>query len=124
MVADGTVEVTVDAHGHVVKTVIDESYLEDHDFEKLGDYVTEAAQVAVQDAGQRMAALLAPINKRHSSFPSFSDIVDGVPELSDLMPPGWDGIDGGRQDGEGLPDSSAGGGYDDSDEGGLPPLGR
>ena len=124
VVADGTVAVTVDAHGHVVKTVIDESYLDEHDFEDLGDYVTEAAQAAMHDAGQRVAQMLAPINKRHSSFPSFSEIVDGVPDLKDLMPSGWDEFGDDYQVGEGLPDSSAGVGYDDGDDASLPPLGK
>jgi DNA-binding protein YbaB len=86
--ADGTVEVTVNAHGQVVKTVIDKSYLDDHDLEDLGRYVTEAAQAAAGEAGRRVAGLLAPINERHKQLPSLSDIVDGLPDLSDVMPPG------------------------------------
>jgi DNA-binding protein YbaB len=122
--ADGTVEVTVDARGHLVKTVIDKSYLDDHDFEDLGNHITEAARAAVQDAGQRVAEMLAPIGERQRLFPSFSDIVDGVPELKDLMPPGFEGFGADQQPHDGLPDSSADGVYDDGDETGVPTVRR
>lgn len=88
--ADDTVEVTVNAQGQLVKAVIDKSYLDDHDFEELGDHITEAAQAAAADAGRQLADMVAPINERHSKFPSFSDIVDGLPDPSDLIPPGLD----------------------------------
>lgn len=88
--ADGTVEVTVNARGQLVETTIDKSFLDDHDFEDLGHYITEAAGAAAKDAAQRVAELMAPINERHKKFPSFSDIVDGMPDPADLMPPGLD----------------------------------
>lgn len=88
--AEGTVEVTVNARGQVTKTVIDKSYLDDHEFEELGDHITEAARAAASEAGRRVAELLAPINERHKTFPSFSDIVEGLPDPRDLMPPGLD----------------------------------
>jgi len=88
--ADGLVEVTVDAQGHVVETVIDETYLDDYEFEELADHVTEAAQAAAREAGRRVAAMLVPINERRKAFPSLSEIVDGAPDLRDLIPPGLD----------------------------------
>jgi DNA-binding YbaB/EbfC family protein len=111
--ADGTVEVTVNARGQLVKTTIDKSFLDDHDFEELGDYVTEAAQAAAKDAAHRIAAMLAPINERHKKFPSFSEVVDGMPDPGDLIPPGLDAFFSapGRRDGS--PVSPAGGRYDD-----------
>jgi hypothetical protein len=66
--ADGAVEVTVNARGQVVKTVVDKSYLDDHDFEDLGDHITEAAQAAARDAAGRVAKMLAPINERHKKI--------------------------------------------------------
>src|SRR5262249_5719341 len=112
--ADGTVEVTVNAQGQVVKTVIDESFLDDHDFDDLGDYVTEAAQTAAKDAGRRVAEMLAPINERHGELPSFFDVVAGLPDARDLMPPGFDAFGPAASFGHG---SSAGGLYDDGDDG-------
>lgn len=111
--ADGTVKVTVNAHGQVVKTVIDKSYLDDHDFEELGGHVTEAAQAAAGEAGRRMAELLAPINERHNKLPSLSDIVDSLPDLSDVMAPGLEMFGPGprRQQGSVSADAR----YDDGD---------
>lgn len=88
--ADGLVEVTVNAHGHVVETVIDESYLDEFEFEELADHVTEAAQAAAREAGRRVSAMLVPINERRKAFPSLSEIVEGAPDLRDLVPPGLD----------------------------------
>ena len=123
--AEGSVEVTVNAQGQVVKTVIDKSYLDDHDFEDLGGHITEAAQAAAGEAGRRVAAIMAPINARHKNLPSVADIVDGLPELSDLMPPELDmfGLGPRRQEDSSV--SSAGARYDDGDgEAELPTVRR
>jgi DNA-binding protein YbaB len=85
--ADGMVEVTVNAAGHVVKTVIDESYLDEHEFDELSDHITEAAQTAARDAGRRVTEMFDPINERRKRFPSLSEFVDGAPDLRDLVPP-------------------------------------
>ena len=85
-VADGKVEVTVNAAGHVVKTVIDESYLDDYEFEKLADHLTEAAQAAAREVTGRVAEMMAPINERRQSLPGLSEIVEGAPDLRDLTP--------------------------------------
>lgn len=84
--ADGMVEVTVNVAGHVLKTVIDESYLEEHEFDELSDHITEAAQAAARDAARLAAEMMGPINERRKRFPSLSDIVDGAPDLRDLAP--------------------------------------
>jgi DNA-binding protein YbaB len=111
--ADGAVEATVNARGQLVKTVIDKSFLDDHDFEDLGDYVTEAAAAAAKDAAQRVAEMLAPINERHGKFPSLSEIVEGMPDPRDLMPPGLDTVTSAPDRREGSSDFAAGGRYDD-----------
>jgi DNA-binding protein YbaB len=85
-VADGMVEVTVNAAGHVVKTVIDESYLDEHEFDELSDHITEAARAAAQDVARRLTDMMVPISERRQRFPSLSDIVEGAPDLRDLMP--------------------------------------
>lgn len=43
--ADGTVVVTVNAHGVVSKSGVDESYFDGYDLAGLEDYVTAAAQI-------------------------------------------------------------------------------
>lgn len=82
--ADGLVEVTVDARGHVIETVIDETYLDEYELEELGGHVTEAAQSAAQLVAQRASALMVPIDERRRMLPSLSDIADGAPDLRDL----------------------------------------
>ena len=114
--ADGTVEVTVNARGQLVKAAIDKSFLDDHDFEDLGEYITEAAQAAAKDAAQRVAEMMAPIKARHKNFPSFSDIVDGMPDPADLMPPGLDDFAAAPRRETDPPASTASGSYDNGAE--------
>jgi DNA-binding protein YbaB len=121
--ADGTVEVTVNARGQLVETVIDEGFLDDHDFEELGEYVTKAAAAAAQEAAHRVAEMLAPINERHSKFPSFSDIIDGMPDPGDLMPPGLDDFNPAQRRAD-LSAPSAGGYDDGADETDFPTVRR
>jgi DNA-binding protein YbaB len=85
-VADGTVEVTVNAQGIVTRTVIDETYQDEFDFADLGDYITAAAQAAAREVGKRSAELLAPMTERRKQFPGLSDIVEGAPDFRDWMP--------------------------------------
>ena len=58
------VVVTVNAQRTVVATVVDECYLEDHEFAELGGYVTSAARAAARQVEERSGALLAPMNER------------------------------------------------------------
>ena len=113
--AEGSVEVTVNARGQVVNAVIDKAYLDDHDFEDLGGHITEAAQAAAGEAGRRVAEMLAPINERHKNLPSFSDIVEGLPELSDVLPPELDLFGAGPPRQGNSAASPAGARYDDDD---------
>jgi DNA-binding protein YbaB len=86
-VADGMVEVTVNANGHLVETDIDESYLDEHEFSELADHITEAAQAATRDAARQLTEMMVPISERRKRFPSLSEVVDGAPDLRDLVPP-------------------------------------
>jgi DNA-binding protein YbaB len=83
--ADGTVTVTVDARGVVSDTAVDESYLDEYELADLGDFVTVAAQEAAGEVGRRSAELLAPLAERRARFPSLSDVVDGAPDIRDLV---------------------------------------
>lgn len=84
--ADGMVEVTVNAGGQLLKTVIDESYLDEFEFDELADHITEAAQAAVRDATHRMSEMMVPISERRKRFPSLSEFAEGAPDLRDLVP--------------------------------------
>ncbi|WP_052238692.1 YbaB/EbfC family nucleoid-associated protein [Mycolicibacterium setense] len=83
--ADGTVTVTVDADGVVIHTAVSESYLDDHDLADLGAHITAAAKDAANDAGRMVAELLAPLAERRERFPSLSDVVEGAPDIRDLL---------------------------------------
>jgi DNA-binding protein YbaB len=84
--AEGMVAVTVNAHGQVVETVIDESYLDDFEFEELPDHITKAAQAAAQTAAQKVAELMVPITERRQGLPSLSQVIEGAADLRDLAP--------------------------------------
>jgi DNA-binding protein YbaB len=83
--ADGMVAVTVDARGVVSGTSVDESYLDEYELTDLGDFVTAAAREAAGDVGRQSAELLAPLADRRARFPSLSDIVEGAPDIRDLV---------------------------------------
>lgn len=83
--ADGTVEVTVNAQRTVVKTVVDESYLDDHEFTELGVHITSAAQAAVRQLDKRSQALLAPMNERRKAVSEISGNVIGLPGFREAL---------------------------------------
>lgn len=83
--ADGTVTVTVDCDGVVIHTAVSETYLDDHDLADLGRHITDAAQDAARDIKQQVAELLAPLAQRREQMPSLSDIVEGAPDIRDLL---------------------------------------
>lgn len=122
--ADGKVEATVDARGQLVKLVVDKSYLDNHDFENLGDHIAEAARAAAKGANRRVAEMLAPINERHKEFLLFSDVLKGVRHPKDLMPPELNAFAGSPEGPEGSPASPAGGRYDDGGDAAFPTVRR
>ena len=88
--ADGLVEVTVNAHGHLTKTVIDENYLGEFEFEEVAGHITEAAQAAIRTAATQIGEMMAPILERRKSLPGLSEIIDGAPDLRDFVPPAFE----------------------------------
>ncbi|MFV8048821.1 YbaB/EbfC family nucleoid-associated protein [Mycobacterium sp. 48b] len=85
--ADGTVAVTVDSDGVVIRTAVGKSYLDEHELADLGGHITVAAQEAARDVERKIAELLAPLARRREEMPSLSDIVDGAPDIRDLLSP-------------------------------------
>ncbi|MBA0047870.1 YbaB/EbfC family nucleoid-associated protein [Mycobacteroides sp. LB1] len=83
-VADGMVQVSVNARGVVVETKIDPEYLDEYDFEELGQDITYAAQLAAQDVNRRAAALMEPLLDRRAELPPLSEILHGAPDLHDF----------------------------------------
>lgn len=84
--ADGTVVVTVNAQGVVSDAAVGETCLDDYDLADLGEHITAAARAAARDVATQTAQLLAPLAERRAQFPSLADIVDGAPEIRDLLP--------------------------------------
>jgi DNA-binding protein YbaB len=79
--AGGMVEVTVNAQHVVITAVVDESYLDDHEFDDLGEVFTQAAQAASRDLHQKMAHLMAPIAHRRSQL---ADVAADWPDMGGL----------------------------------------
>jgi DNA-binding protein YbaB len=84
--AGGTVVVSVNAQGVVSETAVDESYFDEYDVAELGNCITAAAQAAARDVERQTAELLAPLVERRAQFPSLSDVVDGAPDIRNLVP--------------------------------------
>jgi len=83
--ADGSVEVTVDGQGVVIKTVIEESYLDDHDFAELADHITEAARAASNEVRSRWSGLLGPMNRRAVEIAGMTSRPGGAPSVQELL---------------------------------------
>ncbi|MDL9937739.1 YbaB/EbfC family nucleoid-associated protein [Gordonia sp. ABSL1-1] len=84
-VADRMVTVHVNAQGVVIKTEIDEDFLDDHDLDDLAGFITEAAQQAAADVARRGAELMKPVEEVAAGIPSLSEVVDGAPDLRDFI---------------------------------------
>jgi len=83
--ADGMVEVTLNAARAVVKTVIDESYLDEYELGELGEHVTRAAQTAARQLDQRSEALLAPMNERRKAVADIAGNVIDLPGFREAL---------------------------------------
>jgi len=83
--ADGMVEVTVNAQRTVVRTVVDDSYLDEYELAELGEHVTSAAQAAVRQLDKRSEALLTPMNERRKAVSEISGNVIGLPGFREAL---------------------------------------
>ncbi|MDF2824803.1 MAG: hypothetical protein K0R68_2211 [Mycobacterium sp.] len=83
--ADGMVEITLNAARVVVKTVIDESYLDEYELGELGDHVTKAAQAAASQLDQSSEALLAPMNERRKAVQDIAGNVIDLPGFREAL---------------------------------------
>ncbi|MDV3124017.1 YbaB/EbfC family nucleoid-associated protein [Mycobacterium sp. 21AC1] len=93
--ADGTVVVTVNVDGLLTETAVSESYLDEYDLADLGGHLTAAAQAAVCDVERQAAELLAPLAERRAQVPALSEIVQGAPDIRDLVSPAGESAHGG-----------------------------
>lgn len=84
-VADGAVEVTIDAERRLSAVVIDESYLEEFEFTELGGHIVDASRTAFADLEARSAALLEPLTRRHEAINALPNPLTDVPDFQDLF---------------------------------------
>ncbi|WP_158168102.1 YbaB/EbfC family nucleoid-associated protein [Mycolicibacterium smegmatis] len=83
--AEGSVEVTVNAQQMVIKTEIDESYLDDHEITELGDLITEAAQAAAREMQRKLSELIGPMNQRRQEVRALTGKAVGLPGFHDVL---------------------------------------
>ncbi|WP_458686103.1 YbaB/EbfC family nucleoid-associated protein [Nocardia tengchongensis] len=79
------VTVVVNADGTVIETRIDPE-LEDLPLYELGKAITEAAQAAATELGRKSAELMNPIQERRGRMPKMSDLIEGMPDLTERIP--------------------------------------
>ncbi|MGF6885776.1 DNA-binding protein YbaB [Nocardia sp. GAS34] len=84
-VGDKRVEVTVNADGMVVQTRFSDD-IADLSYDEIAEYVTAAAQAATEGVLRRSRELMAPLLERRSRLPKLSEIIEGAPDLADLLP--------------------------------------
>ncbi|MGE0219990.1 YbaB/EbfC family nucleoid-associated protein [Mycolicibacterium sp.] len=83
--ADGTVEVSVDPQGMVSGVAIDESYLDDYEFDELGGHILAAAQAAARDMERQSRELLAPLVERRMALTDLSTSIGDAPQFSEML---------------------------------------
>ncbi|WP_433564591.1 YbaB/EbfC family nucleoid-associated protein [Nocardia sp. CA-151230] len=79
------VTVVVNADGTVIETRFDED-LEGLPLHELSKAVTEAAQAAATELARKTAELTNPIQERRGRMPKMSDLIEGLPDLTDRIP--------------------------------------
>ncbi|MBB5912897.1 DNA-binding protein YbaB [Nocardia transvalensis] len=79
------VTVTVNADGTVIDTRFGpDAY--DLNPAELGRAVTEAAQRATAELARRTAELMRPLTAERARLPKMSDLIEGLPDLTERMP--------------------------------------
>ncbi|WP_433670687.1 YbaB/EbfC family nucleoid-associated protein [Nocardia sp. CA-136227] len=79
------VTVVVNADGTVIETRLDPD-LEDLPLLELAKAITEAAQAAATELARKSSELLSPIQERRGRMPKMSDLIEGMPDLTERIP--------------------------------------
>lgn len=85
-VANKRVTVSVNADGIVVETKFGPG-IENLGFSAIAKAVTEAAQLAARDLGEKNRVLMAPLQSQRARLPKLSDLIASMPDLSRELPP-------------------------------------
>ncbi|PXX66592.1 DNA-binding protein YbaB [Nocardia tenerifensis] len=81
----GRVTVAVNADGVLIDVKFGRG-VEDLEYPELARAILKAAQDATADVMRRTQELMAPIQQDRARLPKLSDLVEGMPDVSSLMP--------------------------------------
>lgn len=81
----GRVAATVNADGVLVDLKFGRD-ASDLDYPELARAVIEAVQQATEDVGRKTKELMAPVMEQKARLPKLSDLIPGMPDLSDRKP--------------------------------------
>ncbi|MEV0293206.1 YbaB/EbfC family nucleoid-associated protein [Nocardia sp. NPDC050710] len=79
------VSVAVNAENTIIEVKFG-SNIEDLSHAEIARAVTAAAQEASADAARQAQQLILPIQTRHARLPKLTDLIDGMPDLTDVIP--------------------------------------
>ncbi|MET8871590.1 YbaB/EbfC family nucleoid-associated protein [Nocardia sp. NPDC004604] len=79
------ITVTVNADGIIIGVEFS-SRITDLSYAEIATAVVDATQQAAADATRRARELMAPLLAHRARMPKLSDLVDGIPDLTALMP--------------------------------------
>ncbi|WP_280266761.1 YbaB/EbfC family nucleoid-associated protein [Nocardia wallacei] len=77
--------VTVNADGVVIETRF-ASDIGDLDYPEIARGVTEAAQQAAAEMTRKTSELMQPLQAQRARLPKLSDLIEGLPDLTQRMP--------------------------------------
>jgi len=81
----GRVTVSVNADGVLIDVKFGRG-VEELEYADLSRAILKAAQDATADVARQTQELMAPIQEERARLPKLSDLVEGMPDLSSLMP--------------------------------------
>ncbi|WP_405167250.1 YbaB/EbfC family nucleoid-associated protein [Nocardia sp. NBC_01499] len=81
----GRVTVTVNADGVLIDLKFGRG-VEDLEYAELARAILKATQDATADVTRRTEELMAPIQQDRARLPKLSDLVEGMPDISSMMP--------------------------------------
>ncbi|MEV0293217.1 YbaB/EbfC family nucleoid-associated protein [Nocardia sp. NPDC050710] len=79
------VTVTVNADGTVIETKFSAD-IDDLSYSEIAAAITAAAQQAAAEITRKTNELMAPLSEQRSRLPKLADIVEGMPDVSSMIP--------------------------------------
>jgi DNA-binding protein YbaB len=82
---DKRISVTVNADGILIATKFADD-VRDLTYEEIAAAMTQAVQAAAAKVQKTTQELMAPLRERKTRLPRLSEMLDGAPDLGDMMP--------------------------------------